>query len=75
MRLAVALLPALGYSAVTVLAAATTRPVLLQVAGNDDLRQQRDRLLSRLDRLLRAAVAVFAGATAASAVVDAVVWP
>lgn len=74
-RQAVAVVPALGYAAVTVLAAVAARPLLLSVGDARDLETQRDALLRRLDRLLRAAVAVFAGATVASAVVYLLVWP
>lgn len=74
-ELVVAILPAVGYAAVTVLAAAAVRPVLLRVGDDDDLAAKQDELLVRLDRLLRAGVGVFAASTVLSAIAYLVAWP
>jgi hypothetical protein len=70
-----AVLPAIAYAVVCVLAAVALRPVLMRVFGADDFERLREGLLTRLNRLLGFGVGFFVAGTALAIVAYVVVWP
>jgi hypothetical protein len=58
-RLAIAILPAIGYLVVCVLAATALRPVLVRIWSPDEFEQFREHRLKQLNLLISAAVIVF----------------
>lgn len=74
-KLAVAVVPAVAYAIVGVLAAIALRPVLMRVYGPDDFERRREAHLARLNRLLGYGVGIFAAGTGLAVVAYVVVWP
>lgn len=73
--LALTVLPAVGYLAVTVLSALVLRPLLVRVHTPDEFERYLERVLRRQSRLLTAVVVVFLASTAAATAALVTAWP
>jgi hypothetical protein len=71
----IAILPAVGYLLVCVLAAVALRPVLVRVWGPDDFERFREGRLRQLNALIAVSVAVFVLSTALAVVAYIVTLP